>query len=170
VGIRETLNEKPAIAYGGFGVLLLIAIGVLVWYLKSGQTGPSIDKPIGDQAFYSDDDGQHWFLDSVQKATPFKHDGKDAVRAMVYRCSDGKAFVNYLVRHTDAGRQLKGMNLEIGSRPSFSDNAFTEVKKPSGKAWLPVTTKNMGLVNAVMDLSCPNNPNDVPQLLLPGQE
>ena len=45
MGIRETLNEKPAIAYGGFGVLLLIAIGVLVMYLKSGPRAAPIDKP-----------------------------------------------------------------------------------------------------------------------------
>jgi hypothetical protein len=169
VGIRETLNEKPAIAYGGFGVLLLIAMVILFFYMRSGTTGPIVaPKPVGDQAYYSDDDGKNWFPDAIQKATPFPHGGKDAVRAMVYRCSDGKLFCSYLVRHTDAGRQQKGKALEIG-RPQISNLAVIEVKKPGGSTWVPVETKNTAKVIETTAVSCPGNPNDVPILVLPGQ-
>jgi hypothetical protein len=168
VGIRETINEKPAIAYGGFGVLLLIAIGLLFYFLRGGPGAAPIDKPVGDQVFYTVDDGQTWFPDALQKATPFKHDGKDAVRAMVYRCSDGKTFCAFLVRHTDLGRQQKGLMLEIANRPSFSEHPLTEVKKPGTKDWLPVDAKIINKVADVMSAPCSGNPNDVPQLIFPG--
>ena len=170
MGIRETLNEKPAIAYGGFGVLLLIAIGVLVLYLRSGTKTAPPTKPSGDQAYYSDDDGKTWFADALQKATPFKHNGKDAVRAMVYRCSDGKTFVNFLARHTELGRQQKGMALEIAARPQFADHPLTEVKKPNSTTWVPVDSKSMAKLSDVIAVQCPGNPNDVPQLLLPSTD
>lgn len=172
MGIRETLNEKPAIAYGGFGVLLLIAMGILFFYMRSSSssTAPvAVTKPPGDQAFYSDDDGKTWFPDAVRKATPFPHGGKDAVRAMVYRCSDGKLFVSYLVRHTELGRQQKGSSLEIG-RPQFAAQALIEVKRPGAATWLPADLRNSAKVTEATGVTCPGNPNDVPTLVLPGQE
>lgn len=169
MGIRETLNEKPAIAYGGFGILLLIAIGILVLYMRSGAKGPNLEKPVGDQAFYSDDNGKTYFPDAAQKATPFKHDGKDAVRALVYQCSDGKPFVGCLLRHTDLGRLQKGLQLDIGNRPQFADHALCEAKKPTDAAWLPVETKNMAKVTDVLSVTCKTNANEVPQPVYPTQ-
>jgi len=170
VGIRQTLNDKPAIAYGVVAALFVIAGGALFFVMRGGSNTVQNTKPVGDQGFYTDDDGKTWFADDLQKATPFKHYGKDAVRAMVYRCSDGKAFCAYMVRHTDLGRQQTGMMLVIGPRPMFGDHALNEIKKPNAPSWLPVENKTVAKVNDVMAVSCPGNANDVPSLVFPGQE
>ena len=171
MGIRETLNEKPAIGVGIAVGIIVIAGAVLIWQW-SGRSGPTqLTGPVkGDQAFYTDDDGAHSFADDSKKVTPFKHNGKDAYRAHVYKCSKGDPFVGYIERHTELGKQQKGAALEMGSRPSFSDNALFEVKKPGKGPWIPVDSKHYEDALKVMGVTCPGNSTENPVQILPGQE
>ncbi len=41
-------------------------------------------------------------IDDLDKVVPFDHGGKPAVRAMVFRCKNGKPFVAYLQRYSEA--------------------------------------------------------------------
>jgi hypothetical protein len=52
-------------------------------------------------AYYSDDDGQTYFTDSIYRVPPFDHNGKTAVRAAVFTYDNGtKKYVAYLNRYT----------------------------------------------------------------------
>jgi hypothetical protein len=171
VGIRETLNEKPAIGVGIAVGVIVIAGAVLIWQF-TGKSGPAqLTAPISaDQAYFTDDDGKTYFVDDSKRVTPFKHSGKDAYRAHVYKCSKGSPFVGYIERHTDLGKQQKGIAAEMGSRPSFQDNALFEIKKPGKGAWVPVDSKHYNQALDVMGVTCPGNPNEVPSPVIPGQQ
>ena len=54
--------------------------------------------------FYTDDDGQTYFRDSIYKFPPWDHDGKQANIAMVYSSASGN-FVAYQVRYTPAAQK-----------------------------------------------------------------
>src|SRR4051794_718353 len=113
------MNEKPAIGIGIAVGIIVIAGAVLIWQF-AGKSGPApLTAPIsGDQAYFTDDDGAHFFPEDSKKVTPFKHGGKDAYRAHVYKCAKGEPFVGYIERHTELGKQQKGLAAEMGSRPS----------------------------------------------------
>ena len=56
------------------------------------------------EAYYSDDDGQTYFKDSVYKFPPFDHGGKTVVQAVLAE-SNGHRFVGYLMRYTPQARE-----------------------------------------------------------------
>jgi hypothetical protein len=169
VGIRETLNEKPAIGLGiGIGIVV-IAIVIIVWQFMGSSGTKELTGPMTtDQAYYSDDDGKTFFADASKKLTPFKHAGKDAVLAMVYRCSSGAPFVGYLERHTAQAKHLSGIALEMGNRPNFADPPVFELKKPGNGAWVPADNKNVKKVLELIDVTCPGNASEAPQKVYPG--
>ncbi len=169
MGIRETINEKPAIGVGiGIGIVV-IAIVIIGWqFMHSNRQGALTGPITGDQAYYSDDDGKTFFTDDMKKLTPFKHAGKDAVRAHVYRCSKGDPFVGYLERHTELAKQQKGMAMEMGGRPSFTEHAVFEVKKPGKSPWIPVDTKNESEAVKVFGVACPGDAMENPVVMVPG--
>jgi len=101
ISIRETL-QRPGIGAALAAVLFIAAIviaGFTFW--------PFGHKLNYSERFYSDDDGQTYFKDSVYKLAPFDHDGRIANIAIV--CTDGtRNFVGYLERFTpEAKKQLE---------------------------------------------------------------
>lgn len=95
-------------------------------------------------------------MDEVKELTPFRHEGRQAVRAYVFRCSSGVPFVGYLQRETDYGREQKGVSLTMGSRPTVSDPAVFEVKTPGDKSpWVPADPKHFAKVLEIMKVACP---------------
>ena len=100
--VREKLKDTRVGAAVALGLLALaLAIG-LVYYLHNRT--PTTD-PF--TTFYTDDDGQSYFRDSIYKLPPFDHGGKPAYLAVV--CTDGKQnFVGLLERFTpDAKKKLQ---------------------------------------------------------------
>jgi len=94
------LNGKLGPGIGA--ALILLAIGILGYQFVGGNTNNAV---IASQsAFYTDDLGKTFFKDSV-KIVPFDHNGKQALRADVFQCADGKQFVGLIYRFTDAGRR-----------------------------------------------------------------
>lgn len=104
-----------------------------------------------NSAYYTDDDGQTFFVDSVYRVPPFDHNGKTAVRAMRMTYDDGKKdFVAYLQRFTApvkkkldaacAAATAAGKPLST-VREFFSQDVFLnglEVKKAGpGGTWVP---------------------------------
>lgn len=169
MGLRETINQKPALAGGVSAAIVILAILLVVWQMR-GSSGRMPDAPLpADQAFFSDDDGQNFYADDVKNMPPYKHNGKDAVRAYVYKCGSGKPFVAYLQRVTPAGKTQGASTLLLGGRPAVGRVAIFEVKKPGkNNPWIPVDQTNWDKWQAVMTVNCPN-PNDGPELLHPGQ-
>jgi hypothetical protein len=83
MGLREIINAKKSAFLGMAILMLMCAVGYFDF------THRTIPKPSGDKAFYTVDDGRTWFIDSIYKTPPFEHDGKHAVRAMVYSYDNG---------------------------------------------------------------------------------
>jgi hypothetical protein len=98
-------------------------------------------------AFYSDDDGQTYFKDSIYRLAPFDHNGKIADIAVV--CTDGtRNFVGYLERYTpEARKQLQEVydanptahykTIDLMASPAISLKGM-EVKLPGNEnSWAP---------------------------------
>ena len=64
----------------------------------------------------------------------------------------------------------KGVALEMGNRPSFSENALFEIKRPGKNPWVPVDSKHYNEALTIMGVPCPGNPNENPVQIYPGQQ
>src|ERR1035437_8173586 len=94
MGLREILRHK--ITAMVVIPLALLALAVVAWQSAGGSSSYT---RVG-KAFYTDDDGVTFFVDSADKIMPFDHNGKPAVGAAVYAAADGKPFSAYLMRHS----------------------------------------------------------------------
>ncbi|MGD0464773.1 MAG: hypothetical protein ABSB74_19995 [Tepidisphaeraceae bacterium] len=147
MSLREKLNDKKV----GMGVavaLLLVACTIFTYYFLS-HSGVHVNV---SSAYYSDDDGQSYFTDSIYKFAPFDHDGKTAVQAVLAE-SGGHDFVGYLMRYIpEAQKRLQKKyddavknGLSAQEKASVLDFMSTvsgqmEVKLPgSGHPWLPAS-------------------------------
>ena len=83
MGLRQILNKNPMLATGIAVTFVIIAAGG-VW-LANRAPG----RPNGDLAFYTDDDGASFFVDSENLVPPFDHKGKTAVAAARYTYAGG---------------------------------------------------------------------------------
>lgn len=141
ISVREAI-QRPATGIVVALILLGAALAISAPYLW-----PSHNRGNFKKAFFSDDDGKTYFVDSVYKLAPFDHDGKTANRAVVY--SDGSGtFVAYLMRLTpvakqhlqdvlDANRDEPYKMLDAMASPDISLRG-TEVKVPGpGNRWVP---------------------------------
>jgi hypothetical protein len=174
--IRKYLNENPLVAYGLAGGLVLAAIVFGIWYAMSGSAPPPLtSKPDFTKGFYSDDDGKTYFVDSVKKAAPFNHNGKEAVRAYLFRCGS-TTFVGLLGRNTkvavsrpdaaDLGADYKliAVAIVVGSPPIF------EIKKPGSAKWTPITNGGNDPWHQELLVQCPGGGSDIPIVISPGQQ
>jgi hypothetical protein len=97
--IRESLQRNRKVGLTVAAIMILLAGGIAAYYLWPHTR--SFDPT---RAFYSDDDGQTYFVDSVYDFPPFDHDGKTAVEAVLAE-SGGHYFVAYLARYKPAARK-----------------------------------------------------------------
>ncbi len=114
------------------------------------------------QTFFSTDDGKTWFADDDEKVPPFDKDGKQAVRAFVYRCGDGTMFVNHLQRFTPEAKRIletqrkSQRNRKGGPDTSEIGGALSngrEVKRPGDTKW--ITSDDFRAVAQVLSVKCP---------------
>ncbi len=138
MGIRQSINENPIITSVITGLILTLAI-VFIGY-QACRTGPAA--PFKPKQFFSVDDGATWFTDDAAKLPPFDHEGKEAYRARVFRCPDGKMFVARLERYPPV--ILRKID-EASKRPlNQRGNDWIalqeeyEIKKPGAKTWIPL--------------------------------
>lgn len=154
MGIRQAVNDRPMISTGITVVIIVVALGVILWEAFSRPGGGTA---VAARAFYSDDDGKTYFADSGNKLPPFTDaNGKEAVRVFVFKCGQGGTpFVGYLMRASqearDAAAKAGRPNEAIALNPMFS-----EVKKPGGKAWVKFDPKNPRFFQAVLNVRCPD--------------
>jgi hypothetical protein len=134
MGLRESLEKRKGVSVGISALFLVAAIAVIFNENRSSQTTRI------DRAFYSDDDGQTYFVDEVDKLVPFDHNGKQAYRAYVFKCSSGKEFVGYVSRYSDTARakleELKAQPYnQVAQQIADTASAGTEFKKPGDSTW-----------------------------------
>jgi len=135
VGLRDQINEKPAIASAVVIGVILLLIGMIALQLRGNHppTGPS-----GMQSYYTADDGRTWFADAEEQIPPFQHDGSLAVRCYVFKTDDSAPFAGYLEQYTSKMHdELTGIVKTTG--PIFSESG-TMVKRPGDKSWIPLGT------------------------------
>jgi len=135
MGVRETIQQKPALMASFAAVSLLLGAAAL-YFQTVGK--PHVSVRLLNAAFYSDDDGNTWFIDDASKLPPFDHNGKPAVRAAIYRYDDDKKFVAYLEKFSDA--QLAQVQAAIAAHPEETAHWMQspmEVKKPGDRKWIP---------------------------------
>jgi hypothetical protein len=168
LGIREKLNENPAITTGATVLIIVIAVGFII-YSQLPTRGP---KP-PSQAYFSVDDGKTWFADDVKKMAPFDKDGKPAVRVHLYKCGKNAPFVAYLERYIpEAKKQLEKIQAaggatgpEVGSQISMIMQNGVEYKKPGDPKWIKMSDDYQSF-GRMMSVTCPDA-NDTPEPVEP---
>ena len=169
MALRDTLNEKPAIAAGIAGGFVLIALIAAYFTFAGSSSGSNLGGATG-KAFYTIDDGKTWFADSAEKLPPFDHDGKEAVGAVVYQCG-GKQFVNHLIRYTPAGKTATLANeasLKSGKpiAPTRGRPAgLRQLKRPGTTTW--IAEDDWSKVAQVRQVKCPDGGSGQPELVSP---
>ena len=141
MGLREKLNDNPNIATGITIAVIVIVVGFIV-YSTMGRGPSGGPPPVGNRVFFTVDDGATWFAEDATKIPPFDHNGKQAVRAKVYRC-DGKTFVNHMERYTpEAQKRLQQAYARAVNEADVMppEASGVEVKSPGGgEQWVLAT-------------------------------
>lgn len=165
MGIRESLNENPAITTGVTAGIIGIAILFIVYQIFF--SGPGTGSIITEQ-YYTVDDGANYFADELSKLTPFDKDGKPAVTAYVFRCDGGDEFVGYLERFTETVRKeaaklgpAAAENPEQQMQLEMLKQQGREVKKPGAGNWVDAMSPEGMQVTAVQ---CPGEGDDAGEL------
>jgi hypothetical protein len=143
MGLGERFSGGSGAGLGIAAVLLIAAVALLAGHYRSSASDNQGD---AFSSFYSTDEGQTYFKDSIFKFPPFDYGGKTAYGAFVF--DDGvKRFVGYLFRFTpQAQKQLQ----DVYSNPPAGESGSTaaliliqtpqvrgemEMKKPGGE-WM----------------------------------
>jgi hypothetical protein len=143
VSVRKTINEHPA-ASASVGIGLCLLVGLLLVWQSFGGRSTALTIYAG-KAFFSDDDGQTWFLDDVSKLPPYDHNGKQAYRALLFRCGTDKPFIASIAKYSDAelkdfAAHLAVMAQREPGRPPITEapppEIALELKKPGDTKWL----------------------------------
>jgi hypothetical protein len=161
MGIREKMNQNPGVTTGVTVGVIVIALIFIVW-----QLWPSSGPRIPTKAFYTVDDGKTYFPDDIKKVPPFDHEGKQAVRAYVFKCGSTK-FVAYLEMYTpDAKAKLEKARAEAASAKNPQGmppdmmmmpdmmQAGVLVKKPGQGNW--VSQADFQKSQSIMQVKCPD--------------
>jgi hypothetical protein len=153
MAIREKLQKHPAAAMSA-AVLLILMCALVVF---SEVKGPrSRDLSAAGKVFYSDDDGKTWFLDDPSKGSPFDHQGTQAYRAIVYRCSGGQPFVAFLAKYSD--QQMAQMEVDVAHAPPGTPSRMLgmplqDLKKPGESKWV---TNSGASMTGYPPIACPD--------------
>jgi hypothetical protein len=164
VGIRQKLNDNPAITRAAAIALTVLALGY-VWYEVHHASGPKYQSPTG--RYFSDDDGASYFSDSLTLIPPFDHDGKQAVTANVFRCKDAKPFIAFLQRYTAKGIQELKSPQNNGNNSADLERNQSEISPPlaGDKGWVKAgSNAGQALMN---NLKCPDGSSDDIEPVLP---
>jgi hypothetical protein len=143
MGVRESFNQNKRLGVGAAVGIVIVGLGIIgIQLIRGGDSGVTVS----DQAFYTDDNGKSFFKDDFYKIVPFDHNGKQAYRADVFQCPDGKQFVGLMYRHNAVGK--KAMEKHLAKRGNRQDVSMAGIEiqgmdvKPAGApdtAWKPNT-------------------------------
>ncbi|MEM9916355.1 MAG: hypothetical protein AAF911_15475 [Planctomycetota bacterium] len=157
MSVREFLNNNSAVATIVAVVLLVMALGVIIWQNQGPQ-------PRQLDVFYYDLNTQEVFVDDLSRVVPFDRgngayefaDGPrgSAVRAMIYTCGDPEeikegmtlaeieaagGFIAYLERFTPQMLERQA-RIDAGESISYEDYEVDYdsvwVSTPEGQTWV----------------------------------
>src|SRR5688572_27547421 len=94
MGIRETINARPAVACGVIAGIVVVSIAATLW----SNRRPSASTP--EDAAYTIDNGKTWFSDEHDRVIPYSKEGATVIGAVLFSSDGGKSkFVGYLQRY-----------------------------------------------------------------------
>ena len=148
MGLRETINKSKPAAIAVTSALVVAAVGLTVWSNRKPERLTS--------AFFTTDNGATYFADDINKAAPFDHDGKQAVRAYVYNI-DNKPTVAYMERYTAEARPaaeaiLRKQDGSIQAQAELTNflqkGNPLEVKRPIDAKWVSGNSKEAAQIRS----------------------
>lgn len=158
MGIRETLNEKPALVTGATIAIVVVILVFIFW-----QSRPASAPPPATKAYYTTDDGATTFEDDLAKAPSFDHGGTLAVQAHMFSCNGKSPFVGYLEKVPERapappGREARGHDPRL---------LYSLVKQPKNKTakWYPKLSAEGGEI--VANVKCPDGGSAAPAEVFP---
>jgi len=168
MGIREKVNKNPGIAVGAALAIVVLAIGFIVMQTRGGAAS---SEAVAGKLFFTNDDGKTWFIDDATNIPPFAKDGKEAVRAYVFRTGDGTQFVGFLERYSPAGKKAldAAMALPIEQQtedPFLANAGAMQWKKPGDAEWVGASDPKADAVTKVVS---PKGASDTLTPVAPGQ-
>lgn len=135
MGFREKMNDNPGAVAAVVGVVILLM--VLLMYLQFRTPKSNLPKPATQKDYFSDDDGQTFYVDDKSNIPPYDHDGKKAYTAAVFMTADGDKFIGYLESYDPADKSAIEAAIKSGKSVDVAIGDFIpNVKKPGGKAWV----------------------------------
>ena len=173
MGIREKINRN-----GKATAIVTIAATAIVlgWIVWQSRPLPALAGP--GRPLFTADDGKSCFPDEERKIPPFMKDGKEAVRAYVFRSrTGGKTWVAYLERYSpeakkawedilsarspapaknqpaSEGRPVTPHAMPDAGRLQRVLQTGTEVKRPGDSKWVTVVSdpETYGRIRNVKD-------------------
>jgi hypothetical protein len=132
---REHLQRRPWLGVTGGTAMIVLAL-LLVWRSRSEAAPPPLP-----QMWFTTDDGQTLFSAPADRVPPFLHEGKEAVRAYVFRPpgQPEKRQVRYLLKFTPEAIAQMGGDLSFDQQASVAaalGGKATLVKRPGDGTWL----------------------------------
>lgn len=144
-----------------FAVALIITAVVITWMTLM----PSGPKKV-TRGFFTVDEGKTWFIDDVQRITPFDKDGKPAVRGYLFKCPGGKVYCGLLSRHTDSARkkadEFKSQNPDKPIPDDLLVKGSRDFRQPAKKQWVNDTSNEIFQVTT--QKSCPDGSYPEPSM------
>jgi len=158
VGIRDTLNQKPVVTL----IAAFIVIGGALAFIFVPR-GPRPAR-LPTKSYYSDDDGKTWYIDEATNIPPYDHNGKQAVRVYLYKCADGKPFVQRLEEFDDNAKESIELLIKQGARPLEAQLRAIglKLKKPGDANWIYVKKGIPPEMEAMQRLLNPHCPDGSP--------
>jgi hypothetical protein len=159
VGLRDQINQKPAIASVLIVGLILFLLGMIVIQLRGNRP---LSGPSGMQSYFTTDDGRTWFADAAEQIPPFDHNGLPAVRCYVFETANSANFAGYLETYTQQIHdELTGVTHVAGP---VNTEAGSFVKRPGDKNWvLEMSPAGQRIVK----VKSPDGSAEPPQPVLP---
>ena len=169
MGLRESINNHKGATAGAVTVIALIVVAVMAWQFTAGSSGAS---GTPGQLYYTTDDGATTFTAPANLVPPFDHNGKQAVRAVMFSHDGGKTkFIGYLERYSATAKQQMEAAKEAakpgGKMVMSAPNrnvAMIEVKKPGDKTWVD---QSSAAGATVMRVTAPGGGAGVPEIVTP---
>ena len=155
MSLRETINKNPKQTAAITSGLIALAFILIIWQACSGGGGG-----VG-QSYYTIDDGATYFVEASNKIPPFKHQGKDAVRAHVFTCDGGKTqFVGYLEMYSPQDKKMMEDAMSGKAPPAayagYTGQAMVKKPKTGPMGWVPLMPGTTQVYSSIVQVTCPD--------------
>lgn len=170
MNIRKSFNERPILSATVAIMVLGLGGSLIAWSELGRNRPPSVNMP--GKAFFSDDDGQTWFIDDDSRIPPFDHNGRIACGVQLYKCGKGKPFVWLLERYDPTVRASLEKGMPPGSPPLPESQLARalEVKAPGAKEWVKGSDPGARAASHLLEPTCPDGSTENLHPVMPGEE